>query len=124
MPSVGGPINEGEGQEKDLPAVLLAEQAHAELAALVIEEQQIARNAEQQERPPHRGGGPQQVVRAGYPFEQKCADGDGPGPNADPKKPQRRVSPYPDEMLERTHKRLSDRIVSGRAPEKDPGQDH
>ena len=38
MPSVGGPINEGEGQEKDLRAILLAEQAHAELATLVIEE--------------------------------------------------------------------------------------
>jgi hypothetical protein len=119
MPGVGGPIDEGERQEKNLPAVFLAEQAHAELAALVIEEQQIARDDEERERPPHCRRGLQEVVRARYRFEQKRANGYDAGPKTEPEDCRRRFTPASEEALNRPRQSSSDPIVRSRAPQKE-----
>ena len=73
MPSVGRPINQGEEQENLWPRIPFAQQAHAEFAALIVEEQKIAGRTNESDRTPHSGDRLQEVMSVRKGLEEDGA---------------------------------------------------
>jgi hypothetical protein len=119
MPRVCGPIDERKEQENDRPAVVLAKQAQAKFAALVVEKKQVARNTEEDEGPPHGGERLQEVISSRNVPEQERPEGDGAGPNADPEDCHSRFVPTSEEALDPPRQSHSDSIVRSRVPEEE-----